>query len=50
MSILGFIILAIIAAIAGAIGQSLAGFHLGGCSSVGSGRLYRGIHWHVFGT
>lgn len=31
MTIVEFIILALIAAIAGAIGQSLAGYHLGGC-------------------
>ncbi len=31
MSLLGFIILLIIAAIAGSIGQALAGYSLGGC-------------------
>lgn len=31
MSLLGFIILLIIAAIAGALGQSLAGYSMGGC-------------------
>jgi uncharacterized membrane protein YeaQ/YmgE (transglycosylase-associated protein family) len=31
MTIGGFIVLFIIAAIAGALGQSLAGYHLGGC-------------------
>jgi uncharacterized membrane protein YeaQ/YmgE (transglycosylase-associated protein family) len=31
MTIVDFIILALIAAIAGAIGQSLAGYYLGGC-------------------
>lgn len=31
MSLIDFIILAVIAAIAGAIGQSLAGYYLGGC-------------------
>jgi uncharacterized membrane protein YeaQ/YmgE (transglycosylase-associated protein family) len=31
MSIIDFIVLAVIAAIAGAIGQSLAGYYLGGC-------------------
>jgi uncharacterized membrane protein YeaQ/YmgE (transglycosylase-associated protein family) len=31
MTIVEFIILALIAAIAGAIGQSLAGYYLGGC-------------------
>jgi uncharacterized membrane protein YeaQ/YmgE (transglycosylase-associated protein family) len=31
MSILGFLLLLLIAAIAGAIGQSIAGYSLGGC-------------------
>jgi uncharacterized membrane protein YeaQ/YmgE (transglycosylase-associated protein family) len=31
MSVLGFVILFLIAAVAGAIGQSLAGYSLGGC-------------------
>jgi uncharacterized membrane protein YeaQ/YmgE (transglycosylase-associated protein family) len=31
MSLLGFLILALIAAIAGSIGQALAGYSLGGC-------------------
>lgn len=31
MSILGFIILAVIAALAGMLGQALAGYSLGGC-------------------
>lgn len=32
MSLLGFVALVLIAAIAGAIGQSLAGYSLGGCA------------------
>ena len=32
MTLLGFLILILIAAIAGAIGQSLAGYSLGGCA------------------
>ena len=31
MTVLGFVVLLVIAAIAGAIGQSLAGYSLGGC-------------------
>lgn len=31
MSIVGFLVLAVIAAIAGGIGQALAGYSLGGC-------------------
>jgi uncharacterized membrane protein YeaQ/YmgE (transglycosylase-associated protein family) len=31
MSILGFVVLLIIAAVAGAVGQALAGYSLGGC-------------------
>ena len=31
MSIIGFVVLFLIAAVAGAIGQSLAGYSLGGC-------------------
>ena len=31
MSLIGFLVLAVIAAIAGAIGQALAGYSLGGC-------------------
>lgn len=31
MTLLGFLLLLIIAAIAGAVGQSLAGYNLGGC-------------------
>jgi uncharacterized membrane protein YeaQ/YmgE (transglycosylase-associated protein family) len=31
MSLLGFLILALIAAVAGSIGQALAGYSLGGC-------------------
>ena len=33
MSLLGFLALALIAAVAGAIGQSFAGYSLGGCAA-----------------